>query len=164
MRIRISLQLKKSKKRNDGKCPVYARCVMNSRRIELSTSIYVTVDDWDNLRQEITGNTQEVRILNNHLLKFVSGVYDIYNQLEAGKDDFDVYTIKEKITGITSKDYFIELFESIICSIEKKLRNGYSEGTLKHYRTTLKRLKDFVKELYFRKDIEIKRVDYTFLN
>ena len=164
MRIRISLLLKRSKSKNNGKCTVYARCVMDGRRIELSTSILVDVENWDKSRQKIAGNSQEIRILNNRLLKFVSGIYDIYNQLEAGRDNFNVYTIKEKITGISSKDYFIELFESIIDSIEKKLGKGYSQGTLKHYRTTLKRLKDFVKEFYFRKDIEIKCVDYTFLN
>nr|WP_319512705.1 site-specific integrase [uncultured Draconibacterium sp.] len=137
---------------------------MDGRRIELSTSILVDVDNWDKTRQEIAGSSHEVRILNNRLLKFVSGIYDIYNQLEAGRDDFDIYTIKEKITGTSSKDYFIELFESVIDSIEKKLGKGYSKGTLKHYKTSLMRLKDFVKEFYFRKDIEIKKVDYTFLS
>ena len=164
MRIRISLLLKKSKSKNSGKCPVYARCVMDGRRIELSTSILVDVDNWDKTRQEIAGSSHEVRILNNRLLKFVSGIYDIYNQLEAGRDDFDIYTIKEKITGTSSKDYFIELFESVIDSIEKKLGKGYSKGTLKYYKTSLTRLKDFVKEFYFRKDIEIKKVDFTFLS
>ena len=138
------------------------RCVMDGRRIELSTSILVDVDNWDKSRQEITGNSQEIRILNNRLLKFVSGIYDIYNQLEAGRDDFDIYTIKERITGTSSKDYFIELFEAVIESIEKKLGKGYSKGTLKHYRTSLTRLKDFVKEFYFRKDIEIKKLIILF--
>lgn len=164
MRIRVTLLLKKSKVRSNGKYPVYARCVMDGRRIELSTSILVDMNDWDKSRQEIAGNSEEIRILNNRLLKFVSGIYDIYNQLEAGVNGFDIYTIKEKITGVKSKDYFIELFENTIASIEKKLGKGYTEGTLKHYRTTLKRLKGFVKEFYLRKDIEITRVDYTFLN
>jgi len=61
---------------------------MDGRRIELSTSILVDVDSWDKSRQEIAGNSQEVRILNNRLIKFVSGIYDIYNQLEAGPDAF----------------------------------------------------------------------------
>lgn len=164
MRIRISLLLKKSKSKNNGKCPVYARCVMDGRRIELSTAIFVDSQDWDKSRQEIYGNSPEVKIINNRLLKFVSGIYDIYNQLQASGNEFDVFSIKEKITGLSSKDFFIELFENTIVSIEKKLGKGYSQGTLKHYRTTLKRLKDFVKEFYFRKDIEIKRIDYTFLN
>ena len=69
MRIRINLQLKKSKKRNDGKCPVYARCVMNGRRIELSTSVYVASPEWYNLRQEIARNTEDIRMLNNCLVK-----------------------------------------------------------------------------------------------
>lgn len=94
------------------------------------------VSNWDKSRQEIRVNSEEIRILNNRLLKFISGIYDIYNQLEAGTNSFDVYTLKERITGVKSKDYFIELFENTIASIEKKLGNGYSEGTLKHYRTT----------------------------
>jgi len=137
---------------------------MDGRRIELSTAIFVDSQDWDKSRQEIYGNSPEVKIINNRLLKFVSGIYDIYNQLQASGNEFDVFSIKEKITGVSSKDFFIELFENTIVSIEKKLGKGYSQGTLKHYRTTLKRLKDFVKEFYFRKDIEIKRIDYTFLN
>jgi hypothetical protein len=164
MRIRVTLLLKKSKVRSNGKYPVYARCVMDGRRIELSTSILVDSNDWDKSRQEIIGNSEEIRILNNRLLKFISGIYDIFNQLEAGTNIFDVYTLKERITGVKSKDYFIELFENTIASIEKKLGNGYSKGTLKHYRTTLSRLKEFVKKYYLRKDIEITRVDYTFLN
>ena len=164
MRIRINLQLKKSKKKVDGKCPVYARCVMNGRRIELSTSIYVAEEEWDNLRQEIIGNSEKIRIMNNRLSKFISNINDVFNQLEAGREEFDVYSIKERLTGTKSQDYFIELFEKIITSIEKKLGRGYSIGTLKHYRTTLKKLKEFVAKYYFKKDVAIDRIDYNFLN
>ena len=47
MRIRISLLLKKSKSKNNGKCPVYARCVMEGSRIELSTGIFIPDENWD---------------------------------------------------------------------------------------------------------------------
>ena len=137
---------------------------MNSRRIELSTSVYVALTDWDNLRQQIIGNSEDIRILNNRLSKFISHINDVFNQLEAGREDFDVYDIKNRLTGTKSQDYFIELFESIISSIEKKLGSGYSIGTLKHYRTTLKKLKEFVAKYYFKKDIAIDRIDYNFLN
>ncbi len=103
MRIRINLQLKKKMKvRNDGKCPVYARYVMNSRRIELSTSVYVALTDWDNLRQQIIGNSKDIRILNNRLSKFISHINDVFDQLEAGREDFDVYDIKNRLTGTKS--------------------------------------------------------------
>ena len=137
---------------------------MNSRRIELSTSVYVALTDWDNLRQQIIGNSEDIRILNNRLSKFMSHINDVFNQLEAGREDFDVYDIKNRLTGTKSQDYFIELFESIISSIEKKLGSGYTIGTLKHYRTTLKKLKEFVAKYYFKKDIAIDRIDYNFLN
>lgn len=84
------------------------------------------VEEWDNLRQEIIGNSEDVRILNNRLLKIISNINDVYSQLEAGREDFDVCSIKERITGTKSKDYFIELFETTISLIEKKLGKGYS--------------------------------------
>ena len=164
MRIRIGLQLKKTKKRNDGKCPVYARCVMDGRRIELSTSVYVLEEQWDISRQQIIGNSEDIRILNNRLSKFISEINDTYNQLGAGHEDFDIYSLKVKLTGTKSRDYFIELFEKNISSIKKKLGKGYSEGTLKHYQTTLSRLKEFIKIDYFKKDFEIESVNYSFLN
>ncbi len=102
MRIRVTLLLKKSKVRSNGKYPVYARCVMDGRRIELSTSILVDMNDWDKSRQEIAGNSKEIGILNNRLLKFVSGIYDIYNQLEAGMNSFDVYCVCRVICWVNS--------------------------------------------------------------
>ena len=132
MRIRISLLLKKSKSKNNGKCPFYARCVMDGQRIELSTSIFVDAKYWDKSRQEIVGNSQEVRILNNRLLKFVSGIYNIYNQLEAGRDDFDVYIAEElsvlnpEKRTIYNENYL--KFATAIDQLDNKIRN-----TLKDY-------------------------------
>ena len=137
---------------------------MNGRRVELSTTVYVAVNDWDKTRQEIIGSSENVRILNNRLLKFHSGINDVYNQLEAGSEDFDVYDIKEKLTGSKTKNYFLLQFEKTISDIEKKIGKGYSEGTLKHYRTTLDRLKEFIAKTYSKNDVEINKVDYTFMN
>ena len=164
MRITTSLQFKKSKLRKDGKCPVYARCIMNGNRIEISTSVYVSPDEWDKNREVIIGKDESVLILNNRLKKFISKLYDIYNQLEALGDEFDIYTFKEKLVGKHSQHYLLDIFEKIVNSIEKKIDRGYSIGTLKHYKTTQKRLTDFINTQYFRKDIPINKVDYTFLN
>lgn len=164
MRITTSLQLKKSKMKKDGKCPVYARCIMNGSRIEISTSVYVSPNEWDRNREAILGKDESVKILNNRLNKFTSKLYDIYNQLEATGEEFDIYTFKEKIVGKRSQYYFLDIFDKIVSSIEKKINRGYSIGTLKHYKTTQKRLTDFVSSQYFKKDIPINKVDYTFLN
>ena len=114
MRIKIGLQLKKTKKRNDCKCPVYARFVMDGRRVELSTSVYVLKEQWDSLKQQIIGNSEDKRILNNRLTKFISHINDTYNQLGAGREDFDIFSVKEKLTGKNSRDYLIEHFEITI--------------------------------------------------
>ena len=68
MRITTSLQLKKSKMRKDGKCLVYARCIMNRSRIEISTSVYVDPNEWDRNKEAIVGKNESVQILNNSTL------------------------------------------------------------------------------------------------
>jgi len=40
MRVTVSFQLKKSKSRADGICPVYGRCTMNGQRFEIPTGFF----------------------------------------------------------------------------------------------------------------------------
>jgi len=41
MRVTINSQIKKSKALTDSKCPIYARCTMDGKRLELSTGVIV---------------------------------------------------------------------------------------------------------------------------
>jgi hypothetical protein len=58
MRITVNLHLKNSKTRKDRKCPVYARCTMEGNRIELSTGIFISDENWDPDSQMIRGRTE----------------------------------------------------------------------------------------------------------
>ncbi len=164
MRVTVNLQIKKSKVRNDGKCPIYARCTMDKKRIELSTGIFAFKSDWDEKAQVLFGRSEKIRILNNLLDKFVSKIYDVYNQLEATTEEFDIFFLKEKLTGIKLQNNILEIFDKVISSIESKLNKGYALGTIKHYRTTRNRLKEFILKYYKIVDVSIEKVDYDFLN
>lgn len=47
MRVVTVFQLKTSKARADGSCPVYARVTIRGKRIELSTGLFVRPQIWD---------------------------------------------------------------------------------------------------------------------
>lgn len=58
----------------------------------------------------------------------------------------------------------MEILEDIIKGIAAKVGNDYSEGTLKHYKTTRERLLEFLKKRFVRNEISLSLVDYCFLN
>lgn len=164
MRVTVNLQIKKTKERSDSKCPVYARCTMDGKRFELSTGIFLSMTEWDENAQVLLGRSEKVRIINNRLEKFVSKILDSYNQLEAKGEEFDISHLKDKLTGIKPKNGLLDFFNKVIISIEAKLNKGYSLGTIKHYKSTYQKLKEFIPKYYKQNDISIDKLDYEFLN
>ncbi len=67
MRVTVNFTLKRTKSRADGKCPVYVRYTMNNQRFECSTGIFIHPDLWNANKQQISGKSEEIKILNNRL-------------------------------------------------------------------------------------------------
>ena len=164
MRVTVNFSLKRSKPRADGKCPVYLRCTMNNQRFELSTGIFTIKESWNDEKQQITGRTEETKIQNNRLDKICTRVQDIYNQLESKGEPFSALKVKNKLLGISDEKGVLEILDGIIKGIEARVGNDYSEGTLKHYKTTRTRLAEFFKIKFGRNDLSLSMVDYSFLN
>lgn len=164
MRVTINLQIKKSKVRTDRKCPIYARCTMDGKRFEFSTGIFVLNSDWDEKAQILIGRSEKIKTLNIRLDKFVTNINDVYNQLESKGDSFDIFSIKARLTDVKPQNSLLQVFDKVISSIELKLNKGYALGTLKHYRTTMSRLKEYIFINYKVRDIPIEKVNYEFLN
>lgn len=164
MRVTVNFSLKKTKSRADGKCPVYVRCTLKNQRFELSTGIFVLPESWSDKKQQIIGRTEETKILNNRLYKICTRVQDVYNQLESKGESFSVLKIKNKLLGVSDEKGVLKILDGIINGIEARVRNDYSEGTLKHYKTTRERLSEFFKAKFGRNDIGLSMVDYSLLS
>lgn len=164
MRVAVCFQLKKSKIRTGGVCPLYVRCTLQGQRFEVATGFMVHFDNWNESKQLIKGRTEDVKIINNRLEKIRTKIQDIYNQLESIGEPFDVLTIKERFLGNRKEKGLLEVFDSVVTGIEARLDKDYSSGTLKHYKTTKKRLVEFIKTRSDRNDIALSKVDYSFVN
>ncbi len=116
---------------------------MNNQRFELSTGIFVAPEYWSDKKQKVINRAEEGKILNVRLNKITSRVQDIYNQLESKRDPFSALDVKGKLLGISDEKGVVEILDIIIQGIEERVGNDYSEGTLKHYKTTRKRLTFF---------------------
>lgn len=164
MRVTVNFSLKKTKSRADGKCPVYVRCTMNNQRFELSTGIFIISESWNDQKQLVIGRSEEAKILNNRLDKIRTRVQDIYNQTESKGEPFTALHVKNRLLGVSNERGVLEILDIIIKGIEARIGSDYSEGTLKHYKTTRERLFEFLKKRFGRNDIGISVVDYSFLN
>lgn len=164
MRVTVNFSLKKTKLRADGKCPVYVRCTLNNQRFELSTGIFVLPESWSDKKQQIKGRTEETKILNNRLDKICTRVQDVYNQLESKGESCTALKVKNKLLGVSDEMGVLKILDCIINGIEARVGNDYSEGTLKHYKTTRERLSDFFKTKFGRNDLVLSMVDYSLLS
>ncbi len=164
MRVTVKFSLKRSKSRADGKSPVYVRCTMNNKRFELSTGIFVLPENWEDDRQRLSGKTEESKVLNNRLNKIRTRIQDVYNRMESKDEQFTALHLKQKLLGITDERGVLEVMDGIIEGITARVGNDYSEGTLKHYKTSRMRLAKFFKTKYGKNDMPLQMIDYTFLS
>ncbi len=164
MRVIVCFQLKKAKARLDGKCPLYLRCTMNGQRFEISTGFFLDSDDWIETAQQAKGKSEDVKVINNRLDKIRTKIQDIYNQLESLGEPFDVELIRNRFLGKSSNKGLLEVFDDVLSNIEARIGKDYAFATLKQYRTTKNRLKEFLNLQKSAKDIAITKINYNFLN
>ncbi len=163
MRVTVCFQLKKSKSRSDGKCPLYLRCTMNGQRFETSTGLFVESQNWVESTQQLKGKTEEIRTIRNRLDKIITKIQDIYNQLDSLGEPFDVLTIRSKFLGLSNGQGFLEVFDAIIKDVEATLGNDYSPLTLRQYRTVRKRFAEFMQKKEKRKDIPVAAFNFKLI-
>ena len=137
---------------------------MNNQRFELSSSIFICPESWDDVRQQVVGRSEEAKILNNRLNKIGNRIQDVYSQLESKGEPFSTLNVKDKLLGVSDEKGVLEILDIIIKGIDARVGNDYSEGTLKHYKTTRGRLLEFLRKKFGRNDIGLSLVDYSFLN
>ena len=164
MKIVINFLLRKSRKDDDGKLSVCVRITYLGNRIELATGIYSSTNHWDTSRQRIKDKVIGARVDNERLDRIKTEIQDTFNQLRSTNEDFDVTTIKRKLLNIQDSKGILAVFDYYLDSILAKLNKGYSMETYKHYKSSRKRLAEFINANLRRPDISVQSIDYKFLD
>ncbi|WP_299577513.1 site-specific integrase [uncultured Sunxiuqinia sp.] len=164
MKISINFLLRKSRKSEDGRSSICVRYTYRGSRTELSTGIYALPEHWDVSRQKINSKVKGSKILNENLDRIKIEILDIFNQLRSSNEEFDVNTIKQKLLKIQDSKGILDVFNYYLDSILAKLNKGYSMETYKHYKSSRKRLSEFITKKLRRSDISALSIDYKFLN
>jgi site-specific recombinase XerD len=164
MKIIINFSLRKNRESADGKSPIYVRFTIKNKRVDLSTGIFVPQDQWDENKQHVKGKIPGARVLNERLDKMQTEIQDIYNQLRSSGEEFDATTIKNRLLNAEETKGVLFVFDYYLNSIIAKLNKGYSMETYKHYKSSRKRLAEFISTQLKKTDIPIQSINYKFLD
>jgi integrase len=164
MKIIINFSLRKNRESADGKSPIYVRFTIKNKRVDLSTGIFVPQDQWDENKQHLKGKIPGARVLNDRLDKMKTEIQDIYNQLRSSGEEFDATTVKNRLLNTEESKGVLFVFDYYLNSILAKLNKGYSMETYKHYKSSRKRLAEFISTQLKKSDIPIRSIDYKILD
>lgn len=164
-KVSILFYAKKSKATSLTKVPIYLRITVNGKRAEFSTGKTVVIDKWCSIQSRQKGSSEEARALNKYLDVLYSKILEIERNLILSRDYFDANDIKNILTGKDKVERFlIPIFEEHNNKIEKLLGKEYALATLKNFKTCLAHLKEFLWKFHKKSDINIQKLELSFLN
>ncbi|HEV8508483.1 MAG TPA: site-specific integrase [Chitinophagaceae bacterium] len=157
--------VKKTFKNAKGKVPIYLRITINGARFEISIGRQIDSANWHAKVGRVIGVTDEAKTLNSFLDTQRSRAIQFEQQILGEGKELTIETFREKWLGIKEKpimlvDVFLEHNRKMKLLIGKE----YAQLTYIRFETTLAHTKKFLKYKYGVEDVDVKKLDYAFIN
>ncbi|MDI6047009.1 site-specific integrase [Flavobacterium yafengii] len=166
MKTKITLHFyaKSTKANATGQLPIYVRLTVDGKRMEFSTKKFIDSAKWSPEMSKMKGNTENARSLNEYLDLMKSKIFDIQMELIHRNELLTIEVFKNRLLGIKEHQHMlIPIFGEHNRKVEELLGLEYAPGTLERYKTSLKHTKDFLQWKYKISDIEINKIDHSFI-
>ena len=162
--ITILFYLKRAKANAQGLAPIFQRITIDGKRLESSTGKFVNPEKWSTEMSKMKGNSEETRTINSHLEMLRAKVYEIEKKLFMKQVPLTYENFKNEIQGKKERErMLVPIFEEHNRKIKELVGQEYAPGTLERYQTSLKHTKDFLLWKYNISDINIEKIDHSFI-
>ncbi|MBB5637023.1 integrase [Pedobacter cryoconitis] len=157
--------MKKPKNYQKGVAPIYLRITVNGNRSEVTTGRSCEPSRWNTGVGRANGSKEEIKALNTFLDHLQIKVYEAHSQLMEADEVITAESLRNKFQGKTEKRItLIDVFKDHNQKLESLVGSEFKKGTAERYRTSLKHTIGFLAWKYDLVDIEIKKIDYTFIS
>ncbi|WP_090157674.1 site-specific integrase [Dyadobacter soli] len=174
--LTVLFWLYRQKAKADGKAPIYARITIDGKYTEISTGKKVNPASWDLDVKQVIGSGLEVKLANQKLAQLQTDVERIFNGLQTQFSEVTPAMVKNVYLGKPAVEQskvakpaakneltLLEVFDEFIAKFEKRVeRENASYETLKHWRSTKKKVAGFIKYHFDRQDILFSSLGDTF--
>ncbi|RTZ04596.1 hypothetical protein EKL98_08580 [Flavobacterium bomense] len=162
--ISILFYLKRVKVNAQGLVPIFQRITINGRRLDNSTGKFVDPDKWHSEMSKMRGTSEEARSINGHLDDLKSKILNVEKNLIKKDIPVNFESFKNELTGKKERErMLIPIFQEHNRKIKELVGQEYAPGTLERYETSLKHTKDFISWKYNITDINIEKIDHSFI-
>lgn len=156
--------LKKPKKYQEGKMPIYLRITVDCVPKELSTHQTCEPDRWSPEAQRVKGTKIEHKSVNAYLDTLERKVHEAKARLlEAGRP-ITAETLRNTLLGIEDDTRTIlDIFLDHNKQMEALIGKEFSPATLERYKTSLDHTRSFIKWKYDTEDMDIRNLNFEFV-
>jgi integrase len=132
--------------------------------VKVSTGHYINPLIWDKKKKKLKGITQEAYAINESLAALRAQVIMIVNKLVMDGIPFNVYTIRERLSGKETKNITLLHACDIYLNMMKEMKSEYSQPTIIKYTNTKLRLTEYMKSKYNRTDLFLYELNLEFIS
>jgi site-specific recombinase XerD len=141
------------------------RVTIDGARFDTTISRQIESEKWIAKIGRAKGLTEDARQLNSYLDNVRTKVFNYQQEIYKEGKELNVETFKEKWLGIKEKsvmlvDVFLEHNRKMKLLVGKE----YAQLTYIRYETTLAHTKKFLLYKYGKEDMDVKKLDYSFIN
>lgn len=164
-KLSMLLMLEKSKGSKDGKVPIKVRLTIDSKRAELSLGMKIAPDKWNQDAGIAVGNSTEARQINTAIYRLRDTLIRHYDVLSTQHEYVSAAMVKEAYKGVKPKEskMLSETIDFMIEKMDRKVKKGkLAKSTLSKWKTTKKKLTEFLAFEYKLQDIALDKIVYAF--
>ncbi|SIT93777.1 site-specific integrase [Pontibacter indicus] len=163
-KISILFYGRKAKTTKDKRLTIYLRVTLQGRRLELSTSRYVSPARWSAEAGKVKGRSALARSVNAYLDTLRAKAYGHHRELLEESRLVTVEAFKEKWMGVEEKPVLLlEVFRTHNEQMAQLVGRDYAPGTLERYATSLQHTRDFIRWKYGLEDMDVRKLSYQFI-
>lgn len=142
---------------------VYLRVTVDGVAVEISAKRTWHPERWNNRSGRAIGAKDDVRSLNRFLDIMTNKVHDARRYLIDDNKEVTAQAIKNYLMGIDDRKMLLEVFREHNERIAAQVPFEYSAGTLDLFERTLLHTQRFLKWKYKTDDIDIRKLNYEFI-
>jgi len=139
---------------------IYLRLTVNQKRLSLSLKRKVSIDLWVAKSQQLRGNSNEAKQINQYLEEARTRLFQIYQDLKYHDELITVQKIKSLYCGDQQS---LRTLCELIEYHSKKIENTHAVGSIRNFTVTEGYIKKYLLKDKKTTDVYLKELDYKFL-
>lgn len=164
--LQFTSLLEKARKTKKGLSPIEASLSYNGERIYFSTGKYAKPSAWNKQMQMVKGNTQDAYLINDFLIELRNKVYKKETELMKRGYMITVHLLKDavldKLSSLKEKS-LLQIISDYNSKKEQLVGKGVAESTFYSLKHSEELIRDFIKKVYKREDIQLKEINISLI-